>query len=94
MADPKVESQLQITTSAKVLEQAMHHFDKGQFGKGKDMLQQQALHMREVAMSIDSSELLTESEELFQQLDNFKYSKRKRKELNQQKYRQMKRRKK
>lgn len=49
--------------------------------------------MSQKAAFLNDSELLQEAEELFQQLEDFSYSKQKRKELHNQKYRQMKRRK-
>jgi Ca-activated chloride channel family protein len=49
--------------------------------------------MSEKAILLNDEELLKESKELYSQLDNFEYSKKRRKELHNQKYRQMKRKK-
>jgi Ca-activated chloride channel homolog len=91
--DLHVEKQVEITQSAKVIEEAMQHFDHGDFEVGKEMLYKQATHMSEKAAMMNDPELLKESQELFSQLENFEYSKKRRKELHNQKYRQMKRRK-
>jgi Ca-activated chloride channel homolog len=92
-ADAHVEKQVEITESAKAIQQAMDYFDHGDYEKGKYVLYSKAKQMSEKAVLMKDAELMKESELLFNQLENFEYSKQKRKELHQQKYRQMKRRK-
>ncbi|MBU9720270.1 MULTISPECIES: vWA domain-containing protein [Bacillaceae] len=90
--DTYTESKIQTTLSAVVLEQAIQFFDQGNLKEGKDMIYQHASQMKEVAADINSPELLVESEGLINELSNFTYSSKKRKVLNQEKYRRKKRR--
>ena len=91
--DVHVEKQVEITKSAQKIEEAMRLFDQGEIESGKEILHMQATQMAEKATKLDDEELMAESQMLFNQLDNFEYSNQKRKELHQEKYRQMKRRK-
>lgn len=88
-----VDKQIEITKSAQKLEEAMRLFDEGNIESGKELLFMQASSMAEKAQAHNDLELLAESQVIFSQLENFEYTKQKRKELHQQKYRQMKRRK-
>ena len=60
---------------------------------GKDILSKQAAKLADKAHTLKDMELMEESQALYKQLENFHYSKQKRKELHQEKYRQMKRQK-
>jgi Ca-activated chloride channel homolog len=92
-ADTHVDKQVEITKSAKALEDAMELFDHGHYEAGKKLLYNQAQQMSAKAASLNDEELLKESKDLYSQLENFEYSQKKRKEMHNQKYRQMKRRK-
>lgn len=89
-----VEKQVEITKSAESIEEAMRLFDAGNMEMGKHILSKQAAKMADKANALNDMELMEESQALYKQLENFYYSKQKRKELHQEKYRQMKRRKK
>jgi Ca-activated chloride channel homolog len=91
--DTHVDKQVEITKSAKALEEALELFDHGQYEAGKELLYKQAKQMSEKAVYMNDEELMKESKELYSQLDNFEYSQKRRKELHNQKYRQMKRKK-
>jgi Ca-activated chloride channel homolog len=93
VTDSHIVKQVEITKSAKALEDAMKLFDNGNFDAGKELLYNQAKQMSEKAAFMNDKELMKESQELFSQLENFEYSKKRRKELHNQKYRQMKRKK-
>jgi Ca-activated chloride channel family protein len=89
-----VEKQVKITESAMVIAEAIQAFDQGDEEKGKMMLQQQADQMLVMAVQSDDAELREESQALYNQLENFTYTNQTRKTLHEQKYRQMKRKKK
>jgi Ca-activated chloride channel homolog len=91
--DTHVDKQVEITKSAKTLEKALELFDDGEIEAGKELLYKQAKQMSEKAVYMNDEELMKESKELYSQLDNFEYSQKRRKELHNQKYRQMKRKK-
>lgn len=91
--DPKVEKQVLLTQSALMIDAAMHDLDDGDIEAGKMKLQVQAKKMLEMAKLTKDSDLKMESELLFSQLDNFHYSEKTRKTLHEQKYRNMKRKK-
>ena len=91
--DFNVDKQVEITKSARKLEEAMHLFDEGDLETGKNVLYAQAAIMAEKAESMQDSELMKESQMIIEKLEDFEYSPNMRKELHQQKYRQMKRRK-
>jgi Ca-activated chloride channel homolog len=88
-----VQKQVEITKTAQIIEVAMDLFDEGNVETGKAILQEQAAKMSNLATATKDEELMLESNLLFNQLENFNYSKQKRKELHQQKYRNMKRKK-
>jgi Ca-activated chloride channel homolog len=92
--DMNVAKQVEITKSAQILEEAMNLFDSGDYESGQKILYTQAVTMFEKAKALNDGELLAESQVIFQQLEDFQYTRQKRKELHQEKYRQMKRRKK
>jgi Ca-activated chloride channel family protein len=56
-------------------------------------MKENATKLAVMADSLNDNELKEESEKMFSQMENFEYSQSKRKELHQQKYRQMKRKK-
>ncbi|AIQ62566.1 hypothetical protein PSTEL_05085 [Paenibacillus stellifer] len=58
---------------------------------GKQMLKQQADRLLTAAIHTDDEVLRQESERLYSQLKNFEYNSITRKQLHEQKYRQMKR---
>jgi Ca-activated chloride channel homolog len=89
-----VEKQVEITKSAEIIEEAMRLFDNGNIEMGKVIISNQAARMAEKAHALKDMELMEESQALYKQLEKFDYSKQKRKELHQEKYRQMKIRKK
>jgi Ca-activated chloride channel family protein len=70
---------------------AMEALDSGDFQAGKQMLKDQASHMLKISEVLAAPALAMESQKLFDQLENFEYSSKTRKELHEQKYRQMKR---
>ncbi|MGO4371585.1 VWA domain-containing protein [Paenibacillus sp. MCAF20] len=86
-----VEQQVELTKSAKVIEDAMVAFDNGDMEHGQKLLKVQADQMLQMAIAMNSPIMAEESAKLYSQLDNFEYSSKKRKELNQEKYRRMKR---
>jgi Ca-activated chloride channel family protein len=88
-----VEKQVKITESAIVIEEAIQAFDQGDEERGRMMLQAQADQMLVMAVQSDDAELREESQVLYDQLENFTYSSETRKNLHNQKYRQMKRKK-
>jgi Ca-activated chloride channel family protein len=93
----KVQKQVKITESAMVIEEAMKAFDGGDYEQGKQLLQEQADQMLAMAIQSDDAELREESAVLCQQLESFQeapaaaYTPTMRKTLHEQKYRQMKR---
>ncbi|MFC7060997.1 vWA domain-containing protein [Halobacillus seohaensis] len=89
--NPSVEKQIEITKSAKQLEQALHLFDEGDMDGGKKLLYSNALHMESRAVELNDEELLAESEVVLHHVQNFDYSENKRKALHAEKYRRMKR---
>jgi Ca-activated chloride channel family protein len=88
-----VEKQVHITQSAQTIEQAMNAFDEGNYEAGQTLMKENAAKLAIMADNLNDVELKEESDMLFSQIENFEYSRSKRKELHQQKYRQMKRRK-
>lgn len=88
-----VEKQVHITQSAQAIELAMNAFDEGDYEAGHTIMKENATKLAVMADSLDDAELKVESDLMFSKIENFKYSQSKRKELHQQKYRQMKRRK-
>jgi Ca-activated chloride channel family protein len=88
-----VEKQVHITQSAQTIEQAMNAFDEGDYEAGHTLMKENATKLAVMADNLNDVELKEESDMLFSQIENFEYSQSKRKELHQQKYRQMKRRK-
>ncbi|MFY0544966.1 vWA domain-containing protein [Brevibacillus sp. H7] len=93
-ANMKVEKQVQITESAKAIEEAMLLFDTGNLDHAKGMLKQQADKMLQMAIQCNDLELREESEMLYNQLEQLTPTSASRKALHEQKYRQMKRKKK
>lgn len=91
--NPNVEKQIQITQSAKVIEEAMQAFDAGDIERGQMLIRSQADQMNQMANELNDSDLLQESMVLYSQLNDFEYNSMKRKELHREKYRQMKRKK-
>ncbi len=87
----EVEKQVQITASALAIEEAMKDFDSGDFESGKYKLKTQADQLLAMAVTADDAQLREESAMLYQKLENFEYSAATRKQLHNQKYRQMKR---
>jgi Ca-activated chloride channel family protein len=88
-----VDKQVHITHSAQTIEQAMKAFDQGNYEAGQSLMKENATKLAVMANDLDDVELKEESDMLFSQMENFEYSQSKRKELHQQKYRQMKRKK-
>lgn len=88
-----VEKQVHITQSAQSIELAMNAFDEGDYEAGHTIMKENATKLVIMADNLNDVELKEESDMLFSQIENFEYSQSKRKELHQQKYRQMKRRK-
>jgi Ca-activated chloride channel family protein len=91
-ANTEVQQQVELTKSAKVIEQAMEAFDSGELEHGQMLLKVQADQMLQMSITMNSP-MMEESAKLYNQLDNFEYSSKKRKELHQEKYRRMKRKK-
>lgn len=90
----KVEKQVQITESAKMIEEAIQLFDTGDLAQAKGMLKQQADKLLAMAIQNNDAELHQESQILYTQLENFTFTSSTRKALHEQKYRQLKRKKK
>ncbi|QCT01575.1 von Willebrand factor type A [Paenibacillus algicola] len=82
---------VELTKSAKAIEEAMEAFDQGDMHHGHKLLKTQADQMLQMSVALNSPAMAEESAKLYSQLDNFEYSSRKRKELHQEKYRRMKR---
>jgi Ca-activated chloride channel family protein len=88
----EVQRQIEITQSAKVIEAAMEAMDNGDLQSGQLLLREQANHMLKMAEVLAAPSLVKESQKIFNQLENFEYSSETRKQLHEQKYKQMKRR--
>ncbi len=86
-----VEQQVELTKSAKVIEDAMVAFDNGDMEQGQKLLKAQADQMLRLSVTMSSPAMVEESAKLYSQLENFEYSSKKRKVLHQEKYRRMKR---
>lgn len=91
LGNPEVQKQVELTKSAKVIEEAMQAFDNGDMEHGQMLLKAQADQMLHMSIELNSPIMREESEKLYSQLDNFEYSSKTRKELHQEKYRRMKR---
>ncbi|OBR63960.1 hypothetical protein A7K91_11230 [Paenibacillus oryzae] len=89
--NPEVVQQVELTKSAKVIEEAMVAFDQGDMEHGQKLLKGQADQMLQMSVTMSSPVMAEESAKLYSQLVNFEYSSKKRKELHQEKYRRMKR---
>jgi Ca-activated chloride channel family protein len=89
--NPLVQQQVQLTKSAKAIEEALEAFDNGDMDHGQTLLKVQADQMLQMSITMNSPIMAEESAKLYSQLDNFEYSSKKRKELHQEKYRRMKR---
>jgi Ca-activated chloride channel homolog len=77
----KVHQQVELTKSAKVIEQAIEAFDSGEMEHGQMLLKVQADQMLQMSITMNSPMMAEESAKLYSQLDNFEYSSKKRKEL-------------
>lgn len=89
--NPEVAQMVELTKSAKVIEEAMVAFDQGDMDHGQKLLKAQADQMLQMSVVMNSPIMAEESAKLYGQLDNFEYSSKKLKELHQEKYRLMKR---
>lgn len=89
--NPQVVQQVELTKSAKVIEEAMAAFDQGDMEQGQKLLKAQADQMLQMSVTMSSPVMAEESAKLYSQLENFEYSSKKRNELHQEKYRRMKR---
>jgi Ca-activated chloride channel family protein len=87
--NPEVQKQVELTKSAKVIEEAMEAFDNGDMEHGQMLLKVQADQMLHMSVTMNSPILAEESAKLYSQLENFEYSSKKRKELHQEKYRRI-----
>jgi Ca-activated chloride channel family protein len=91
MGNPEVQKQVELTKTAKVIEEALEAFDNGDMEQGQTLLKVQADQMLQMSITMNSPIMAEESAKLYSQLENFEYSSKKRKELHQEKYRNMKR---
>jgi len=89
--NPEVLQKVELTKSAKVIEEAMAAFDQGDMEQGQKLLKAQADQMLQMSVIMNSLVMVEESAKLYSHLENFEYSSKKRKELHQEKYRRMKR---
>ncbi|MFC5530656.1 vWA domain-containing protein [Cohnella yongneupensis] len=90
--DVKVLQQVEFAQSAKAIESAMEAMDRGDLQAGQQMLREQADQLRMMSDALEAPALAEASEKLFARLDdNFEYSSRTRKELHEQKYKQLRR---
>ncbi|MGI2295658.1 vWA domain-containing protein [Paenibacillus sp. GXUN7292] len=89
--NPEVLQKVELTKSAKVIEEAMAAFDQGDMEHGQKLLKAQADQMLQMSVTMNSLVMVEESAKLYSHLENFEYSSKKRKELHQEKYRRMKR---
>jgi len=87
----EVTQQVELTKSAKVIEEALEAFDHGDLEHGQKLLKAQADQMLHMSIALNNSVMAEESAKLYSQLENFEYTSKKRKELHQEKYRRMKR---
>lgn len=87
----EVQQQVELTKSAKVIEEALEAFDNGDLEHGQMLLKAQADQLLQMSVTMGSPIMAEESAKLYSQLENFEYSSKKRKELHQEKYRRMKR---
>ena len=84
--------QVELAQSAKAIEAAMGAMDRGDLFTGQQMLRQQADRLRSKSDALDAPVLSVAADKLFEQLDdNFTYDSRTRKELHEQKYKQLRR---
>lgn len=88
---PELLQHIELTKSAKVIEDALAAFDRGDMEHGQMLLKVQADQMLYKSIIMNNPLMAGESAKLYSQLENFEYSGKKRKELHQEKYRRMKR---
>lgn len=90
--DAKVLEQVELAQSAKAIEAAMEAMDRGDLYTGQQMLREQAEQLRSKSDTLDAPMLSMAADKLLGQLqDNFVYDSRTRKELHEQKYKQLRR---
>ncbi|SDT08898.1 Ca-activated chloride channel family protein [Paenibacillaceae bacterium GAS479] len=89
--NPELLQQVELTKSAKAIEDALIAFDRGDMEHGQKLLKVQADQMLHMSITMNSTIMAGESAKLYSQLENFEYTSKKRKELHQEKYRWMKR---
>jgi Ca-activated chloride channel family protein len=87
----KVMKHLEMMKTAFTIESALASLDEGQLEAGQQLLQEQAEHLLMMSDMLADPHLAVESEKLAEQLRNFTYSSKTRKELHAQKYEQLKR---
>lgn len=69
--NPEVVQQVELTKSAKVIEEAMAAFDRGDTAHGQQLLKRQADQMLRLSVMMNNRLLAEESAKLYSQLDNF-----------------------
>ncbi|MBO9596243.1 MAG: VWA domain-containing protein [Cohnella sp.] len=90
--ESKVLEQVELAQSAKAIEAAMEAMDRGDLYSGQRMLRQQADQLRLKSDALDAPMLSEAADKLYGRLDdNFAYDSRMRKELHEQKYKQLRR---
>jgi len=90
-ADANVLKQVELTESARAIEEAMRALDSGDMQGGQAMLRVQADRLMAMSAELGDDTLAEASTKLYDRLDNFHYSSGTRKTLHEMKYRQMKR---
>jgi len=91
-ADANVLKQVELTESARAIEEAMRVLDSGDMQGGQAMLRVQADRLMALSAELGDETLAEASTKLYDRLENFNYSSGTRKSLHEMKYRQMKRR--
>ncbi|MCI3926239.1 VWA domain-containing protein [Paenibacillus sp. TRM 82003] len=90
-ADDEVARQVELTRAGLAIESAMAAMDEGRLEDGRQLLEEQAEHLLLMSERLEAPTLAAESEAIREQLRDFAYSSRTRKELHAQKYRQLRR---
>lgn len=89
--DQAIAIQREITMNALVLEEALKDMDNGDISTGQEKILSNARRMKELGESLDNEELILNSSRAFEQMKNFTFDAKSRKELHFQKEVQMKR---
>lgn len=88
--NPEVQKHVELASTAQAIERALEEFDCGNEQAGVLILHEQAVHMHIMSDLLADPLLAQESVQLAKKLQDFEYTSRMRKELHEQKYRNLK----